>query len=78
MLAETLPPAVIGVTFLGDRTRPGLEPAALAGFLIAVASAVMLARFGEAEHAARGAPRNAPAGATAGVGSGSAPATEGS
>ncbi|HEX8006133.1 MAG TPA: hypothetical protein VF482_06865 [Trebonia sp.] len=53
VLAETLPPAVIGVIFLGDKTRPGLEPAALAGFLLAVASAVMLARFGEAEHAAQ-------------------------
>jgi drug/metabolite transporter (DMT)-like permease len=51
VLAETLPPAVIGVVFLGDKTRPGLEPAAVTGFLIAVASAVMLARFGEAEHA---------------------------
>jgi drug/metabolite transporter (DMT)-like permease len=51
VLAETLPPAVIGVIFLGDKTRPGLEPAAVAGFLLAVASAVMLARFGEAEHA---------------------------
>jgi drug/metabolite transporter (DMT)-like permease len=50
VLAETLPPAVIGVVFLGDRTRPGLEPAAIAGFLLAVASAVMLARFGEADH----------------------------
>jgi drug/metabolite transporter (DMT)-like permease len=53
VLAETLPPAIIGVIFLGDKTRPGLEPAALAGFLLAVASAVMLARFGEAEHAAQ-------------------------
>jgi hypothetical protein len=53
VLAETLPPAVIGVIFLGDKTRPGLEPAALVGFLLAVASAVMLARFGEAEHAAQ-------------------------
>jgi drug/metabolite transporter (DMT)-like permease len=51
VLAETLPPAVIGVIFLGDKTRPGLEPAAVAGFLLAVTSAVMLARFGEAEHA---------------------------
>jgi drug/metabolite transporter (DMT)-like permease len=50
VLAETLPPAVIGVIFLGDKTRPGLEPAAAAGFLLAVASAVMLARFGEADH----------------------------
>jgi drug/metabolite transporter (DMT)-like permease len=53
VLAETLPPAVIGVIFLGDRTRPGLGPAAVAGFLLAVASAVMLARFGEADHPGR-------------------------
>ena len=53
VLAETLPPALIGVLFLGDKTRPGLEPAAVAGFLLAVTSAVMLARFGEAEHAAQ-------------------------
>ena len=57
VLAETLPPAVIGVVFLGDRTRPGLEPAAITGFLLAVASAVMLARFGEADH-----PRQGPGG----------------
>jgi drug/metabolite transporter (DMT)-like permease len=50
VLAETLPPAVIGVLFLGDATRPGLEPAAWAGFILAVISAVMLARFGEADH----------------------------
>lgn len=56
VLAETLPPALVGVLFLGDTTRPGLAPAAVAGFLLAVASAVMLARFGEAEHAARGEP----------------------
>jgi drug/metabolite transporter (DMT)-like permease len=49
VLAETLPPAVVGVIFLGDTTRPGLEPAAAIGFLVAVASAVMLARFGEAD-----------------------------
>jgi drug/metabolite transporter (DMT)-like permease len=66
VLAETLPPAVIGVTFLGDRTRPGLEPAAVAGFLLAVASAVMLARFGEADHPGQSPggqePRNAAVG----------------
>jgi len=48
VLAETLPPAVIGVIFLGDTTRPGLAPVAVIGFVIAVASAVMLAQFGEA------------------------------
>ena len=52
VLAETLPPAVIGVEFLGDKTRPGLEPAATAGFVLAVLSAVMLARFGEADRTA--------------------------
>jgi drug/metabolite transporter (DMT)-like permease len=49
VLAETLPPAIIGVEFLGDTTRPGLEPAAAVGFVLAVMSAVMLARFGEAD-----------------------------
>jgi len=76
VLAETLPPAVIGVVFLGDMTRPGLEPAAAAGFLFAVASAVMLARFGEADHAARGAPGQARAGAGTGSAHTSAPAAE--
>jgi drug/metabolite transporter (DMT)-like permease len=50
VLAETIPPAVIGVIFLGDQTRPGLAVVAWGGFLLAVASAVMLARFGEAHH----------------------------
>jgi drug/metabolite transporter (DMT)-like permease len=66
VLAETLPPAIIGVVFLGDRTRPGLESAAIAGFLLAVTSAVMLARFGEADHPGQGPggqePRNAAVG----------------
>jgi drug/metabolite transporter (DMT)-like permease len=51
VLAETLPPAVVGVLFLGDTTRHGLAPVAVIGFALAVASAVMLARFGEADHA---------------------------
>jgi len=49
-MAETIPPAVIGVVFLGDQTRPGLAAVAWLGFFIAVTSAVMLARFGEAHH----------------------------
>jgi drug/metabolite transporter (DMT)-like permease len=51
VLAETLPPAVVGVLLLGDTTRHGLAPVAVVGFALAVASAVMLARFGEADHA---------------------------
>src|SRR5579863_4641504 len=50
VLAETIPPAVIGVVFLGDQTRHGLAAVAWAGFFVAIASAVMLARFGEAHH----------------------------
>jgi drug/metabolite transporter (DMT)-like permease len=54
VLAETLPPAVIGVIFLGDTTRHGLAPVAVTGFVIAVASALALARFGEAGQDAGG------------------------
>jgi hypothetical protein len=49
VLAETLPPAAVGVIFLGDRTRPGLGGVAIAGFALAVCCAVALARFGEAD-----------------------------
>jgi drug/metabolite transporter (DMT)-like permease len=48
VLTETLPPAAVGVLFLGDRTRPGLGGVAAAGFILAVCCAVALARFGEA------------------------------
>ncbi len=48
VLAETMPPAVVGVVLLGDQTRRGLTGVAIAGFILAVACAVALARFGEA------------------------------
>jgi drug/metabolite transporter (DMT)-like permease len=48
VLVETVPPAVVGVMFLGDTTRRGLTGVAVAGFVLAVTSAVALARFGEA------------------------------
>src|SRR5258707_789756 len=47
-LAETLPPAVVGVIFLGDTARQGLAAAGGVGFALAVACAVALAGFGEA------------------------------
>lgn len=47
ILAETLPPAVVGVMFLGDSTRRGLTGLAAVGFGLAVICAVALARFGE-------------------------------
>jgi drug/metabolite transporter (DMT)-like permease len=48
VLAETVPPAVIGVIFLGDTTRHGLTAVAALGFVLAVVCALALARFGEA------------------------------
>jgi drug/metabolite transporter (DMT)-like permease len=49
VLAETTPPAVVGVMFLGDHTRPGLGGIAVLGFSLAVVCAVALARFGETD-----------------------------
>ncbi|WP_377269685.1 hypothetical protein [Peterkaempfera sp. SMS 1(5)a] len=47
VLGETGVPAVLGVLLLGDGTRHGMGPAAVAGFMVAVAGALTLARFGE-------------------------------
>ncbi|MFG2128112.1 hypothetical protein ACGFNV_09965 [Streptomyces sp. NPDC048751] len=47
VLGETIGPAVVGVVWLGDRTREGLAWLAVAGFVVAVAGALGLARFGE-------------------------------
>ncbi|NEB80104.1 hypothetical protein G3I40_33585 [Streptomyces sp. SID14478] len=48
VIGETVGPALVGVVWLGDRTRSGLEWLAVAGFAVAVAGALALARFGEA------------------------------
>jgi drug/metabolite transporter (DMT)-like permease len=56
VLAETVPPAIVGVLFLGDSTRHGLAGLAVAGFVLAVACAVALARFGEAGEQSHGGP----------------------
>jgi drug/metabolite transporter (DMT)-like permease len=55
VLAETTPPAIVGVLFLGDTTRPGLTVVAALGFALAVVCAVALARFGEASDGHDGA-----------------------
>jgi drug/metabolite transporter (DMT)-like permease len=57
VLAETMPPAVVGVLFLGDTTRHGLAAVAILGFLLAVVCAVALARFGEAGEGDHSEPR---------------------
>ena len=61
VLAETVPPAIVGVVFLGDTTRHGLAGLAVAGFVVAVASAVALARFGEAGDHPQPRPGDVPA-----------------
>ncbi|MGW7053801.1 hypothetical protein [Streptomyces sp. NPDC054887] len=48
VIGETIGPAVVGVVWLGDRTREGLAVPAAVGFAVAVAGALALARFGEA------------------------------
>ncbi|MFE0138595.1 hypothetical protein ACFWY6_44715 [Streptomyces sp. NPDC059037] len=48
VIGETVGPALVGVVWLGDRTREGLGWLAVLGFVVAVAGALALARFGEA------------------------------
>ncbi|MYW68423.1 hypothetical protein GTY65_30755 [Streptomyces sp. SID8379] len=48
VVGETVGPALVGVVWLGDRTREGLGWLAVLGFVVAVAGALALARFGEA------------------------------
>jgi uncharacterized membrane protein HdeD (DUF308 family) len=48
VVGETIAPALVGVLWLGDRTRDGLGWMVIAGFVVAVAGAMVLARFGEA------------------------------
>jgi drug/metabolite transporter (DMT)-like permease len=62
LIGETVPPSVIGVVLLGDHTRHGWAPVAVAGFAIAVTSALVLARFGEIKPApAPSSPHSPPA-----------------
>jgi drug/metabolite transporter (DMT)-like permease len=61
VLTETVPPAIVGVIFLGDSTRHGLAGLAAVGFVLAVTSAVALARFGEGGQQPQGRPDGGPA-----------------
>jgi drug/metabolite transporter (DMT)-like permease len=47
IVGETALPAAIGIALWHDRTRPGWEVAAVAGFALAVAGALALSRFAE-------------------------------
>ncbi|QDY80682.1 hypothetical protein [Streptomyces qinzhouensis] len=46
ILAESAGPAVVGIVWLGDRPRTGLEWLAVTGFAAAVTGALALTRFG--------------------------------
>jgi hypothetical protein len=49
VIGESVGPAVFGVVWLGDTTRHGYALLAVLGFVLSIASALALARFGEAE-----------------------------
>ncbi|MFD3872512.1 hypothetical protein [Streptomyces sp. NPDC058623] len=49
VLGETVGPALVGVIWLGDRTREGLAWLAVLGFAVSVAGSLALSRFGEPE-----------------------------
>jgi hypothetical protein len=53
---ETVVPGIIGVALLGDTARPGLGWLVAVAFVSAVMSAVAVAIFGAAEHAAAAKP----------------------
>jgi hypothetical protein len=47
VLGETAAPAGVGLMVLRDSARPGFASVAVFGFVLAVAGALSLARFGE-------------------------------
>jgi drug/metabolite transporter (DMT)-like permease len=49
VITETVIPAGIGLAFLGDTIRRGFVPAAVAGLVLALLGAALLARFGEVD-----------------------------
>src|ERR1700761_4236783 len=53
VVGETVGPALVGVAWLGDQTRPGLSWMVVTGFVIAVAATLALSRFGEAPQPAK-------------------------
>jgi hypothetical protein len=55
VVGETVVPGTLGVVWLGDASRPGYAWAAMVGFLLAVAGAVAVARFGKTKQAMAGA-----------------------
>lgn len=51
VIAETIGPAIVGLTLLGDEPRPGWGWVSTLGFVLAVLGALSLARHGDLEQA---------------------------
>ncbi|HEU5033423.1 MAG TPA: hypothetical protein VFT62_01565 [Mycobacteriales bacterium] len=68
VVAETLVPAAVGITLLGDRPAPGRTALAAFGFVVTVSGSLLLARYGEAPSGAdRASDSTEVAGQTAGA-----------
>ena len=48
--AGAIPAAIIGLLFLGDQMRPGLEWLAASGFVVTLGAVIALTRFAEPQH----------------------------
>lgn len=53
ILGQTIFPAAVGLFALGDHTRDGFAPLAIAGFVVALAGTLLLTRFGDLAEDAR-------------------------
>jgi drug/metabolite transporter (DMT)-like permease len=63
ILGQTIFPAAVGLVALGDHTRDGLMPLAIAGFVVALVGTLLLTRFGDlSEDEGRAARSAAPEG----------------
>lgn len=47
ILGQTIFPAAVGLVALGDHTRTGLAPLAIAGFVVAIGGMLLLTRYGD-------------------------------
>ncbi|HWD83370.1 MAG TPA: hypothetical protein VG497_30930 [Kribbella sp.] len=60
VVGETVFPTLVGLLLLGDRARPGYAVVAVCGFVLAIAAALALARFGEPGQATVSAAEGSP------------------
>jgi hypothetical protein len=57
ILGQTVVPTAVGLALLGDHTRDGYAPLAVAGFVVALVGTLLLARFGDLSEDAPAPPR---------------------